>query len=253
MIFVIENFFELYKLSKSASSAERYKIFCNLKKLYFKLNRENQNILMTQKLYVAGKIMTDEIVPIISSAEKYKSNQKILRIKGRSKRSHRTHQLISIGSIWRDFLFDNCLYKYMYNVNFFDKVLKTIKNVNVAEELILDFTDDVLLPSPYNGRNKKVIHHYCQIGGTWEAYWRAICKNDKNDKTMYLSQKKYKADQILDIISNNKPVDNYPICNELKCKKIGLIKSRCLKLDEKFFYLFLRQHKNEIIDAIVHP
>ncbi|MBO6305266.1 MAG: hypothetical protein J6M62_09360 [Selenomonadaceae bacterium] len=109
------------------------------------------------KLRNTSSIMCDQYI--------YSIEQKIKKQNGRAERSHRTHQLILIGSTWRDFLFDNCLYKYMYNVNFFDKVLKTIKNVNVAEELILDFTDDVLLPSPYNGRNKKVIHHYCQIGG----------------------------------------------------------------------------------------
>lgn len=200
------------------------------------------------KLRNTSSIMCDQYI--------YSIEQKIKKQNGRAERSHRTHQLILIGSTWRDFLFDNCLYKYMYNVNFFDKVLKTIKNVNVAEELILDFNDDVLLPSPYNGRNKKVIHHYCQIGGTWEAYWRGICKDDHRDKRLYKIFTQIEHGNFdVNKIDDDKYIDFNFFCNENRCEKIGsfnnFFKSRCLKLDEKFFALFLQHHKSDIIDAII--
>ena len=96
--------------------------------------------------------------------------------------------------------------------------------MNVAEEYLFFENENFDLPAAYNGRDKNIIHRYCRIGGAWESFFRHIRKNDIRDKTAYLIHRNYNAKQIQDVIRNNKPINNYPICNESKCKKIGLIK-----------------------------
>lgn len=258
-------FFDEHKklLNPNLLSSERNKIIHRLKKIFSKLEEkykkikyinEEEKILVAQKLYFASTIMEDEIMPHIKNQIAYKLRQIQLRQKGRTERNHRTHQLIFIGCIWEDFLKNNNLSE-KNNVKIFESVLNKIsKNVNVAEEYTIIGHDDFDLPVyPYTGRNKNIIHYYCQIGGTWEAFWRSICKNDSRDKRIYKILQQTENGKIKIEKINN---DNFSFwCNENHCEKIGafsnFFKLRCLKLDTKFFYEFLNYHKQDVINALI--
>lgn len=187
----------------------------------------------------------------------YSIEQKIKKQNGRAERQRRTHQLIFIGCIWDNFLRNNNLSDF-YDVNFFTNVLNKIApKVNVAEEYLFFENENFDLPvAAYNGRDKNIIHRYCQIGGTWESFWRSVCKNDTRDKRIYKIFTQIERENF-DIIKINDDdfIDFKFFCNEKHCQKIGafnsFFKSHCLKLDAKFFYLFLSAHKSDIIDALI--
>ena len=187
----------------------------------------------------------------------YSTKQKLKIAQGRAERQYRTHQLIFLGSIWDDFLRHNNISEYD-DVKFFQSALSKLKNVNVDEENLILGNDKFDLPIlPYTGRDKKIIHYYCQIGGAWESYWRKIGKDDKRDKKIYKIFKQMENGKFdITKIDDDDFTDFNFFCNEKHCKKIGsfnnFFKNRCLKLDEKFFYEFLRYHKSNIIDALVH-
>ena len=253
----LENYKKLSDPNLSAQ--EKSNIKNRLVKIYTKLKPSNlsdeEKIFVTQKMYSISKIMSDEILPEIKNRVEYKLQQMKLRETGRAERNRRTHQLIFIGSVWSDFLKKNNLMGYE-DVHIFENILQKIsKNVNVAEENIIIGHDDFALPvSPYTGRDKKIIHYYCQIGGTWESFWREICKNDSRDKRIYKILKQTENEKIN--LEKIKYEDFNFFCNEKRCEKIGaynnFFKSRCLKLDEKFFYGFLYRHKQDIINTLIH-
>lgn len=215
-------------------------------------------VIRIHELYVAVQDIDTKLTirDQLRDQKIYSAEQKLKLAKGRAERSHRTHQLILIGSIWRDFLMDNNLYKYLYDAKYFEKTLSNIKNVSVDEEhTILDGVE-ISTPTSYTGRNKKFIHYFCTIGGMWESYWRHICKNDIRDKRIYKIFKQIENGNFdISKIDDDNYIDFKFFCSEKYCQKIGafddFFKNRCLKLDEKNFFIFLRNHKTEIIDALI--
>lgn len=201
--------------------------------------------------------LAEKFEPVIKQQASYRADQKNKIAKGRAERQRRTHHLIFLGCLWDDFLAKNNLSEKT-DAKIFENVLNQIENVNVSEEYLIFENENFDLPVPaYDGWDKKIIHRYCQIGGSWESFWREICKNDIRDKKIFKIFKQIENENF-DVTKMNDDdfLDFKFFCNEKHCQKIGahknFFKSRCLKLDEKFFYIFLQQHKNEIIDAITH-